>query len=151
MTEDWVAEQFKAIGLQNVRRQELEMKPLWYPDAWKAEVSLGGAATALKTTFPINGTVGTAGGLKGKVGTRRRFPQASGDLRVRWCSAVLKIDTFALAVNNEPAFKHGCKLLVDGVGGQMPRFQMHSVSDHHSLAERSRGSEQYHSTNSSIA
>jgi hypothetical protein len=60
MTEDWVMEQFRTIGLQNVRRQELEMKPLWYPDSWKAEVSFAGATTALKTTFPINGTVGTA-------------------------------------------------------------------------------------------
>jgi len=59
-----------------------------------------------------DGGIGTAGGRNGKVGTRRRFPQASGDLRVRWCSAVLKIDAFALAVNNEPAFKHGRKLLV---------------------------------------
>jgi hypothetical protein len=58
-TEDWVAEQFRSIGLQNVRRQELDMKPLWYPDSWKAEVALAGATTALKSTFPINGTVGT--------------------------------------------------------------------------------------------
>ncbi len=60
MTEDWVAEQFKAIGLQNVRRQELDMKPLWYPQSWKAEATIAGAVTALKTSFPINGTVGTA-------------------------------------------------------------------------------------------
>src|SRR5258708_28281606 len=59
MTEDWVMEQFRAIGLQNVRRQELDMKPLWYPESWKAEVTVAGATTALKSTFPINGTVGT--------------------------------------------------------------------------------------------
>src|SRR5580704_1904580 len=62
MTEDWVAEQFRSIGLQNVRRQEIDMKPLWYPDGWKAEVTAAGATTALKTAFPINGTVGTATG-----------------------------------------------------------------------------------------
>src|SRR5438876_4588971 len=33
MTEDWVMEQFRSIGLQNVRRQELDMKPLWYPQS----------------------------------------------------------------------------------------------------------------------
>jgi DNA sulfur modification protein DndC len=49
-----------------------------------------------------DGTIGEAGGIKGKVSTRRRFPQASGNLAVRWCSAVLKIDAFALALNNEP-------------------------------------------------
>src|SRR5258708_5713555 len=60
MTEDWVAEQFRAIGLQNVRRQELDMKPLWYPESWKADVAVAGATTVLKSPFPINGTVGTA-------------------------------------------------------------------------------------------
>jgi hypothetical protein len=59
MTEDWVLEQFQKIGLKDVRRQELTMKPLWYPDSWKADLTVAGATTALKTTFPINGTVGT--------------------------------------------------------------------------------------------
>jgi len=59
MTEDWVAEQFESIGLTNVRRQEIDMKPLWYPDGWKAEVTVAGATTPLTSTFPINGTVGT--------------------------------------------------------------------------------------------
>jgi hypothetical protein len=62
MTEDWVMEQFKSIGLSDVRRQELDMKPLWYPESWKAEVTLGGATSALKSSFPINGTVGTPPG-----------------------------------------------------------------------------------------
>jgi len=43
-----------------------------------------------------DGGIGRAGGGKGKVSPRRRFPQASGDLRVRWCSAVLKIDVMLL-------------------------------------------------------
>jgi hypothetical protein len=60
MTADWVAEQFKQIGLQNVRRQDIDMKPLWYPESWKAEVTIAGATAPLKTTFPINGTAGTA-------------------------------------------------------------------------------------------
>src|SRR5258708_16376207 len=54
MTEDWVMEQFKATGLQNVRRQELDMKPLWYPDSWQPDAAFAGATTALKSTFPIN-------------------------------------------------------------------------------------------------
>ncbi len=61
-----------------------------------------------------DGGVGQAGGVKGKVGTRRRFPQASGDLRVRWCSAVLKIDAFALALNNDPALRAGTYLVLTG-------------------------------------
>jgi hypothetical protein len=59
MTEDWVAEQFKSIGLTNVRRQEIDMHPLWYPDSWKAEATIAGASTPLRSPFPINGTVGT--------------------------------------------------------------------------------------------
>jgi hypothetical protein len=58
-----------------------------------------------------DGSWGQAGGRKGKVGTRRRFPQVSGDLRVRWCSPLLKIDVAALALNNDPAFKRGRRLL----------------------------------------
>jgi 3'-phosphoadenosine 5'-phosphosulfate sulfotransferase (PAPS reductase)/FAD synthetase len=61
-----------------------------------------------------DGTTGQAGGLLGKVGTRRRFPQASGDLRVRWCSAVLKIDVMALALNNDPAFRNATLLVLTG-------------------------------------
>ena len=37
MTQDWVMAQFKKLGLVDVRRQEIAMKPLWYPIAWTAE------------------------------------------------------------------------------------------------------------------
>jgi hypothetical protein len=57
-----------------------------------------------------DGTWGQAGGVNGKVGTRLRFPQVSGDLRVRWCSPLLKIDVAALAINNDPWFR-GRRLL----------------------------------------
>jgi 3'-phosphoadenosine 5'-phosphosulfate sulfotransferase (PAPS reductase)/FAD synthetase len=43
--------------------------------------------------------------------TRMKFPQVSADLRVRWCSAYLKIDVFARALNNDPRFA-GKKILV---------------------------------------
>ena len=59
MTQDWVIDQFQKIGLKDVRRQDLEMKELWYPELWKAEFTISGKTTALKTTFPINETVGT--------------------------------------------------------------------------------------------
>ncbi len=59
MTQDWVIDQFQKIGLKDVRRQELEMKDLWYPESWKAEMTVAGKTTELKTTFPINETVGT--------------------------------------------------------------------------------------------
>lgn len=59
-----------------------------------------------------DGTTGTAGGVKGKISTRRKFPQVSANLAVRWCSASLKIDTAALALNNEPAFKNSTILFL---------------------------------------
>ncbi len=61
MIQDWVAQQFKAIGLEQVRRQELDMSPLWYPNSWEASFVVGDTATPLKTTFPITDTVGTGG------------------------------------------------------------------------------------------
>lgn len=39
------------------------------------------------------------GGMRGKLGTRKRFPQQSADLRTRWCSAYLKIDVCTAAIN----------------------------------------------------
>src|SRR5436190_9196485 len=56
MTQDWIVDQFKKIGLKDVRRQELDMKPLWYPESWKAEMTVAGKTTELMTTFPINET-----------------------------------------------------------------------------------------------
>jgi peptidase M28-like protein len=61
MIQDWVERKFKEIGLEEVRRQELDMTPLWYPNSWAASLVVGGAATPLKTAFPITDTVGTGG------------------------------------------------------------------------------------------
>jgi len=54
------------------------------------------------------------GGKRGKLSTRRRFPQVSADLRVRWCSAYLKIDVCAAAIRNEPTFSDANILMVTG-------------------------------------
>lgn len=59
-------------------------------------------------------TIGTAGGIKGKISTRRLFPQVSADLSVRWCSSALKIDVAGMAVNNEPKFKDARILFLTG-------------------------------------
>jgi 3'-phosphoadenosine 5'-phosphosulfate sulfotransferase (PAPS reductase)/FAD synthetase len=77
---------------------------------WRHGGFLGELLKQHARTQPVSferqdGSIGTAGGLKAKVGTRRRFPQPTADLRVRWCSPVLKIDAAALAINNEPAFR----------------------------------------------
>ena len=62
----------------------------------------------------LDGTIRQAGGQKGKISTRRMFPQPAANLRVRWCSAQLKIDVAALAISNEPAFKRAKILFLSG-------------------------------------
>lgn len=64
------------------------------------------------------GMVGTAGGLRGKPNTRRKFPQVSANLQQRWCSASLKIDVMDMLINNQPRFQHGKTLVVTGERAQ---------------------------------
>lgn len=53
MTQDWVMAEFKRLGLSDVRRQELDMKPLWFPTSWSAEFIAAGKTVPLKSAFPI--------------------------------------------------------------------------------------------------
>lgn len=46
--------------------------------------------------------------------TRMKFPQVSGDLSVRWCSAYLKIDVARRVISNDPRLKEGKYLLITG-------------------------------------
>ena len=62
----------------------------------------------------LGGGIGTAGGVRGKVSTRRLFPQVTADLSKRWCSPALKIDVASIAINNEPAFKGKRLLFLSG-------------------------------------
>jgi hypothetical protein len=61
MTQDWVMAQFKKLRLVDMRRQEIAMKPLWYPTAWAAEFTVDGRTTALKSVFPITESRPTTG------------------------------------------------------------------------------------------
>lgn len=53
-------------------------------------------------------------GGKGPLGTRRKFPQVSADLKVRWCSAYLKIDVGRRAFSNDSSLTWGKFLFVTG-------------------------------------
>lgn len=64
------------------------------------------------------GEVAQAGGVRGKLSTRRKFPQVSADLSTRWCSAYLKIDVCTAALNNQPRFVDKRVLLVTGERAQ---------------------------------
>lgn len=70
-------------------------------------------------TAPIHfevpgGEVLQVGGTRGKLGTRRKFPQVAADLSVRWCSAYLKIDVCTAAIRNQDRFFGKRTLLVTG-------------------------------------
>ena len=56
---------------------------------------------------------GLSGG-RGPLGTRRKFPQVSADLSVRWCSAYLKIDVCTAAINNQVRFHNNKTLVITG-------------------------------------
>ena len=66
----------------------------------------------------LDGTIGTAGGKRGKLSTRWKFPQKSADLSVRWCSSYLKIDVCATALRNQPRFRGIKTLMVTGERAQ---------------------------------
>lgn len=55
-----------------------------------------------------------AGGDGGREATRRKFPQVSADLSVRWCSAYLKIDVASLALRHQERFNSGRTLVISG-------------------------------------
>ena len=61
MTQDWVIAKFKRLGLADIRRQEVAMRPLWYPTTWGADFTVAGKTTVLKSVFPITESPGTKG------------------------------------------------------------------------------------------
>ena len=56
----------------------------------------------------------SVGGVRGKNNTRRKFPQVSPDLSVRWCSAYMKIDVGSAALRNQARFIGKRTLFVTG-------------------------------------
>ncbi len=60
MTLDWVESQFRSIGLQDVRQQEVALDPLWYPASWKATYTVDGRTVDIKSVYPVDDTVGTS-------------------------------------------------------------------------------------------
>lgn len=55
----------------------------------------------------------TVGG-EGPLGTRRKFPQQTANLKTRYCSAAIKIDVFARWLTNDKMFHHSKTLVVTG-------------------------------------
>jgi 3'-phosphoadenosine 5'-phosphosulfate sulfotransferase (PAPS reductase)/FAD synthetase len=85
----------------------------WKVGGFLREMNRDNEPTAPTQWEREDGTIGQTGG-KGPKGTRGLFPQVSGDLKVRWCSAYLKIDVGATVVRNEPRFTGARTLFVTG-------------------------------------
>lgn len=85
----------------------------WREGGFKQEMLRNGNPTGKVYWENEDGSIGSSGG-KGPDGTRRKFPQVSADLRVRWCSAYLKIDVMSAAINNQKRFTGKKTLVVTG-------------------------------------
>jgi hypothetical protein len=61
MTTDWVAAQFKRIGLETRTQEFTDLPEQWWPASWEVNVGAAGKETVLKTAFPLYRSVGTQG------------------------------------------------------------------------------------------
>src|SRR3954451_7614276 len=52
MTTDWVAAQYKRIGLEQVRVHEFTLPPQWFPTKWEVSVAGTEKTVPIKTAFP---------------------------------------------------------------------------------------------------
>ncbi|MGY0485501.1 phosphoadenosine phosphosulfate reductase family protein [Endobacter medicaginis] len=84
----------------------------WRDGGFLAEMLRDNAPTAPVRYETPYGERGAGG--RGAKGTRLRFPQVSADLRVRWCSAALKIDVADRAICGQDQFLDRRTLVVTG-------------------------------------
>lgn len=57
-TTDWMAEQFRRIGLAQVRIQEFDLPPQWFPTSWSVTAVAGEMEAKLESAFPLFNSVG---------------------------------------------------------------------------------------------
>jgi 3'-phosphoadenosine 5'-phosphosulfate sulfotransferase (PAPS reductase)/FAD synthetase len=85
----------------------------WKEGGFEREMLRQAAPTAPIKWINAVGNASQKGG-EGPLGVRRRFPQVSADLSVRWCSSYLKIDVGCRVLTNEPRFQTGKTLVLTG-------------------------------------
>ena len=90
----------------------------WKDGGFTREMLRRDALTAPVLFELPDGTVSKAGGDRGTPSTRLKFPQPSPDLRVRWCSAYLKIDVCATAIRHQERFRGIRTLVLSGERGE---------------------------------
>jgi len=106
VTEDYCRAVARELGI--------EIRFSWKEGGFEGEMLRENALTA-PTSFEMHdGGIKTVGGTRGKLSTRRMFPQVTANLSVRWCSAYLKIDVCSAVFANDPAYKNGTFLLITG-------------------------------------
>ncbi len=96
---------------------ELPFYLSWKQGGFEREMLRDQSLTA-PTVFETPDGVRIHGGDAGKPNTRRRFPQVSADLSVRWCSAYCKIDVARVAINNQDRFLGKRTLVLTGERAQ---------------------------------
>ena len=90
----------------------------WKVGGFEREMTRKNSLTApIRFELP-NGIVMQTGGNRGKASTRNKFPQPSPDLRVRWCSAYLKVDVCATALRHQDRFINKRTLVLSGERGE---------------------------------
>lgn len=93
---------------------DVDLKFSWRQGGFEAEMLKTNDRSKPVSFECEDGQVRTAGGIKGKIDTRRKFPAPTGDMQKRWCSGLLKIEVCNLAINNDPYFADKKVLLVTG-------------------------------------
>jgi len=106
VTEDYCEKFAQALGLRIFFS--------WKVGGFEREMTRQDALTAPIAFEREGGGLTITGGERGKASTRRKFPQVSPDLRVRWCSAYLKVDVGARVLMTEPRYLRGKTLVVTG-------------------------------------
>lgn len=86
----------------------------WKEGGFEREMNRENTRTAPIRWMTPEGDIRVAGGDGGKCSTRKRFPQVAADLRVRWCSAYLKVDVGARILTGDMRFREGRTLVVTG-------------------------------------
>lgn len=97
---------------------ELPLYFSWKVGGFEREMLRKNARTAPIRFEVPGGEVRQIGGTGGKLGTRLKFPQVSGNLRVRWCSSYLKIQVAEAALRNQKRFRNARTLFITGERGE---------------------------------
>ncbi|PIB95286.1 phosphoadenosine phosphosulfate reductase family protein [Caulobacter sp. X] len=111
----------------------------WREGGFARELWKTNAPSAPVTFETAGGRRITVGG-NGPANTRRRFPQVTATLRVRWCSGVLKIDVLDIVLRHDPRLQGRRLLVVDGCRAEeSPARANYSVFETHRADARTSG------------